>query len=114
MDPFISQLDVAHNLERPPLYSRCKKDTSEIRRRKAIAAEPGSFENDSLLPWIINFATQNEGDPASVSHLEVVMSLTSIHTSQMNAVHCLYDLIARPVIMVLNLCQSHNLIHISR
>lgn len=31
-----------------------------------------------------------------LAHLEVVMSLASIHTSQMNAVHCLYDLVSDP------------------
>ena len=44
----------------------------------------------------MEIASEEEGDPASLAHLEVVLSLASIHTSQMNAVHCLYDLIARP------------------
>ena len=44
----------------------------------------------------MEIANEEESDPKSLAHLEVVMSLASIHTSQMNAVHCLYDLIARP------------------
>lgn len=44
----------------------------------------------------MEIANEEEGDPKSLAHLEVVMSLASIHTSQMNAVHCLYDLVARP------------------
>lgn len=68
----------------------------EIRRRRAVAVKKGFVENDNLLSWMMEIATENEGDPASLAHLEVVMSLASIHTSQMNAVHCLYDLITRP------------------
>ena len=45
---------------------------------------------------MIEIADEAEGDPQSLAHLEVVLSLASIHTSQMNAVHCLYDLVARP------------------
>lgn len=44
----------------------------------------------------MEIATEEESDPASLAHLEVVMSLASIHTSQMNAVHVLYDLVSRP------------------
>ena len=44
----------------------------------------------------MELANEEEGDPSSLAHLEVVLSLASIHTSQMNAVHCLYDLVARP------------------
>lgn len=53
-------------------------------------------EDNNLLSWMMEIAREDEGDPASLAHLEVVMSLASIHTSQMNAVHCLYDLVARP------------------
>ena len=41
-------------------------------------------------------STPQESDPAELAHLEVVMSLASVHTSQMNAVHCLYDLLSYP------------------
>ena len=44
---------------------------------------------------MIEIASEAEGDAVSLAHLEVVMSLASIHTSQMNAVHVLYDLVAR-------------------
>ena len=68
----------------------------EIRRRKAAVAENGPTEDYNLLSWMTEIADEKEADPASLAHLEVVMSLASIHTSQMNAVHCLYDLVTRP------------------
>lgn len=70
------------------------------RRRQAAAAGKPSAGNNShennLLSWMMEIASDAEGDAASLAHLEVVMSLASIHTSQMNAVHVLYDLVARP------------------
>ena len=71
------------------------------RRRQAAAAGKPSADNknnnsDNLLSWMMEIASEAEGDAASLAHLEVVMSLASIHTSQMNAVHVLYDLVARP------------------
>ncbi len=68
----------------------------EIHRRKAVSAENGPIEGNNLLSWMMEIADEREADPSSLAHLEVVMSLASIHTSQMNAVHCLYDLVARP------------------
>lgn len=68
----------------------------EIRRRRAAAMDKTLTEDNNLLSWMMEIAREDEGDPASLAHLEVVMSLASIHTSQMNAVHCLYDLVARP------------------
>lgn len=65
------------------------------RRRQAAAAGKPSVDNN-LLSWMMEIASEAEGDAASLAHLEVVMSLASIHTSQMNAVHVLYDLVARP------------------
>ncbi|MCJ1238938.1 hypothetical protein MMC14_006930 [Varicellaria rhodocarpa] len=69
-----------------------------IRRRNATTSgkvTPATDEKN-LLAWMMECATEEESDPASLAHLEVVMSLASIHTSQMNAVHVLYDLTARP------------------
>lgn len=70
------------------------------RRRQAAAAGKPSADNNNnvndLLSWMLEIASEAEGDAASLAHLEVVMSLASIHTSQMNAVHVLYDLVARP------------------
>lgn len=51
---------------------------------------------NNLLSWMMEIATPAERDAASLAHLEVGMSLASIHTSQMNAVHFLYDMIACP------------------
>lgn len=66
-----------------------------LRRRKAAASEKTPTDDNNLLSWMMEIATESESDPASLAHLEVVMSLASIHTSQMNAVHVLYDLAAR-------------------
>ena len=70
-----------------------------IRRREqeagGNAAKP-SQDKGNLLSWMMEIATPEESDAASLSHLEVVLSLASIHTSQMNAVHVLYDLLAHP------------------
>jgi len=68
----------------------------EINRRKAATRYEGLGNDNNLLSWMIEIASEKEGNPESLAHLEVVLSLASIHTSQMNAVHCLYDLIARP------------------
>lgn len=45
---------------------------------------------------MIECADESEQDPKYLAHLEVVISLASIHTTQMNAVHVLYDLASRP------------------
>ncbi|MCJ1245735.1 hypothetical protein MMC30_002939 [Trapelia coarctata] len=51
---------------------------------------------DNLLSWMMECAQGDETDPAHLAHLEIVISLASIHTSQMNAVHVLYDLASYP------------------
>ncbi|KAF2661050.1 cytochrome P450 monooxygenase-like protein [Lophiostoma macrostomum CBS 122681] len=70
----------------------------EIKRRKASAnASSAKRENSlNLLSWMMEIATPEESRPQDLAHLEVVISLASIHTSQMNAVHILYDLAERP------------------
>ncbi|KAJ8111242.1 hypothetical protein ONZ43_g5667 [Nemania bipapillata] len=71
----------------------------EINRRRSAEAKgrvsPDEDKNN-LLSWMMEIATPKEGEASALAHLEVVMSLASIHTSQMNAVHCLYDLLAHP------------------
>ncbi|KAJ5720789.1 cytochrome P450 [Penicillium malachiteum] len=71
-----------------------------LRRREDEKQAQGNEEEKddklNLLSWMMEIATPEESDPASLAHLEVVMSLASIHTSQMNAVHVLYDLLAHP------------------
>lgn len=64
--------------------------------RKGVEAGKQDKSEQNLLSWMMEIATPAESDPASLAHLEVVMSLASIHTSQMNAVHVLYDLLAHP------------------
>lgn len=45
---------------------------------------------------MVESATPAESNPNDLAHLEVIVSLASIHTTQMNVVHCLYDLAAHP------------------
>jgi cytochrome P450 len=68
----------------------------EIMRRRSQVKDRDPKEDNNLLSWMMEIATPAESDPYDLAHLEVVMSLASIHTSQMNAVHILYDLAARP------------------
>ncbi|KAJ5726101.1 cytochrome P450 [Penicillium malachiteum] len=70
----------------------------EINRRRGTNSqgikEPGEDEPD-FLSWMMEIATPQESDPATLAHLEVVMSLAS-NTSQINTVQVLYDLLAHP------------------
>lgn len=70
----------------------------EISRRQAARREGKdmSDNNMNLLNWMIELGEEHESKPSDLAHLEVVLSLASIHTSQMNAVHVLYDLAALP------------------
>lgn len=70
----------------------------EIRRRQQElqAGKAGTTDHQNILSWMIEIGKEHEKDPADLAHLEVIMSLASIHTSQMNAVHVLYDLAAHP------------------
>jgi cytochrome P450 len=69
----------------------------EINRRRFCDADQGKSRSDmNLLDWMLEIASPQESNPADLAHLEVVMSLASIHTSQMNAVHVLFDLAAHP------------------
>ena len=70
----------------------------EIKRRQTLL-DQGKLEAssaDTLLTWMIECAEGPDRDPEHLAHLEIVISLAAIHTSQMNAVHVLYDLAARP------------------
>lgn len=71
----------------------------EINRRRAREAqgieEPPEAKLN-LLSWMMEIAKPEEGEASALAHLEVVISLASIHTSQMNAVHVLYDLLTYP------------------
>ena len=67
-----------------------------LRRAEERAWTKGTKEGNNLLSWMMEISSPQESNPSDLAHLEVVMSLASIHTSQMNAVHVLYDLAARP------------------
>ncbi|KAF2704104.1 cytochrome P450 monooxygenase-like protein [Pleomassaria siparia CBS 279.74] len=61
--------------------------------QSGIITTPSHGDTGStLLEWMIEIANDNERNAKDLAHLEVVLSLASIHTSQMNAVHVLYDL----------------------
>ncbi|KAJ5710721.1 cytochrome P450 [Penicillium malachiteum] len=68
-----------------------------IRRRERFSQGINKHEGSNLdfLSWMMEIATPEESDPATLAHLEVVMSLAS-NTSQMNVVQVLYDLLAYP------------------
>lgn len=67
------------------------------RRRNLMASEKlDQATKQTLLSWMIECATGDESDPMHLAHLEIVISLAAIHTSQMNAVHVLYDLVSNP------------------
>ena len=68
-----------------------------LRCRKLRASEKlGKGTKDTLLSWMMECADESESDPNHLAHLEIVISLAAIHTSQMNTVHVLYDLAAHP------------------
>ncbi|KAI0814295.1 hypothetical protein GGR55DRAFT_676426 [Xylaria sp. FL0064] len=68
----------------------------EIKRRQALLAAGNLDATDTLLSWMIEWAQGAAEDPLHLAHPEIVISLALIHTSQMNVVHVLYDLAARP------------------
>ena len=70
----------------------------EIIRRKELmdSKKLDAATSATLLSWMMECAEGSETDPNHLAHLEIVISLAAIHTSQMNAVHVLYDLAARP------------------
>ena len=66
-----------------------------LRRKNLMASEKlDKSTKDTLLSWMMECADGSESDPDHLAHLEIVISLAAIHTSQMNAVHVLYDLAA--------------------
>ena len=61
-----------------------------LRRRDLMECEKLELETkDTLLSWMMQCANGPETDPNHLAHLEIVISLAAIHTSQMNAVHVL-------------------------
>ncbi|KAI0472506.1 cytochrome P450 [Xylaria cf. heliscus] len=70
----------------------------EIERRKALLSrgELDEATSNTLLSWMIQCAEGADKDSHHLAHLEIVISLAAIHTSQMNIVHVLYDLAVRP------------------
>ena len=68
----------------------------EIENRRAQEGLEGAEKSDNLLQWMMDCAVGEEGNAGRLAHLELLISLASIHTTQMAVVHVLYDLAARP------------------
>ncbi|KAI9882064.1 MAG: hypothetical protein M1823_006198 [Watsoniomyces obsoletus] len=70
----------------------------EIKRRQAEqAVTKGTPEHpDDILQCMMDCANEWEKKPERLAQLEVVLSLASIHTTQMAVVHALYDLCVHP------------------
>ena len=70
----------------------------EILRRKVLMDQQrlDKATANTLLTWMIEAAEGEDQDPRHLAQLEITISLAAIHTSQMNAVHVLFDLAARP------------------
>ena len=87
----------AQRLLTPEIERRQEKRLAHIAAGKTEKERENADPNDmNLMNWMIELGSNLETRPKDLAHLEVVMSLASIHTSQMNAVHVLYDLAAIP------------------
>ena len=58
--------------------------------------DPNYRKPDDLLQWMMNEANEQDGKPEKLAHRELVITLASIHTSTMAAVHTFYDICAHP------------------
>ena len=58
--------------------------------------DPTYQKPDDLLQWMMNEANERDGKPEKLAHRELVITLASIHTSTMAAVHTFYDICAHP------------------
>ncbi|KAI0425478.1 cytochrome P450 monooxygenase [Xylaria sp. FL1042] len=71
-----------------------------VEQRKRCAAQgehPEGYEvKQDLLQWMIDGANESEGKPETMAHIQLVVTLASIHTTTMAATHALYDLCANP------------------
>ncbi|KAF7864081.1 hypothetical protein EAF04_007046 [Stromatinia cepivora] len=68
----------------------------ELLRKSSGGMVKERSEEESVMSRMVETASTSERDPKLMAHLEMVLSLASIHSTQMNAVHVLFDLAAHP------------------
>jgi cytochrome P450 len=56
----------------------------------------GHEKPQDLLQWMMDGANENESRPETMAHIQLVITLASIHTTGMAATHAIYDLCAHP------------------
>ena len=99
MDASVSCQKVALDLHRPRLYL-ASAEASGTRKSPSQALDGfGQVEEATkniLLSWMIKCADEFESDRRFLANLEIVISLATIQTLQMNVVHILYDLVVHP------------------
>jgi len=78
------------------LVPEIKRRARQLSQEKKTATGRVDDSGSNLLSWMMECAEGPEKEPTHLAHLEIVVSLASIHTSQMNAVHVIYDLAAHP------------------
>ncbi|KAI1367948.1 cytochrome P450 [Xylaria arbuscula] len=67
-----------------------------IRERRDAQAE-GADKPQDLLQWMMDAAQNDfESNPDSLAHIQLLLSLASIHTTTMAVAHALYDMCAHP------------------
>ena len=68
----------------------------EIEKRRAEEGFEGARKSETLLQWMMECAVGEEGNSDRLAHLELVLSLGAIHTTQTALLQVLYELAARP------------------
>ncbi|KAL8685502.1 MAG: hypothetical protein Q9224_005790, partial [Gallowayella concinna] len=70
----------------------------EILRRQELKASKTLDKNteDTLLSWMMEVAQESESSPNDLAHMQLMLALAAIHTSQSSAVDILFDLAAHP------------------
>lgn len=70
----------------------------EVRQRqqKIQAGEGKGSDHQNILSWMVEIGKENETDPSELAHLEVILSMVSIHALETNIVQTLFDLGAYP------------------
>ncbi len=68
-----------------------------IERREAQKSGDPSYQKpNDLLQWMMDGADVNDGQPNKLAHRQLLLTLASIHTTTMAAVHSFYDMATRP------------------
>ncbi|RDL31105.1 uncharacterized protein BP5553_09894 [Venustampulla echinocandica] len=68
----------------------------ERRGQKIQAGEEKGSDHQNILSWMIEIGKEDETSPSDLAHLEVILSMVSIHALETNVVQTLYDLGAHP------------------